>query len=177
MPPHKQPKKLDWQQGGTINYKANQLMTEQNSSLLTGLVCWWQQEKRRNGTSNSTDHHQHLQQQRRAPANHPENNSNGEQTTSTKLGNISRADGTATLVVWPFKIRQTRVKVLAFQLPYSITEHQYNNEQVQGISFLLRIRLPSTDRLVHECNTTILTLPLPLPKKTDRVDAHRRRLR
>ena len=60
-------------------------MTEQKSSLLTGLVRWWQQEKRRNGTSNSTDHHQHLQQQRRAPANHPDNNSNGEQTTSTKI--------------------------------------------------------------------------------------------
>ena len=37
MPPHKQPKKLDWQQGGTINYKTNQFMTEQKSSLLTGL--------------------------------------------------------------------------------------------------------------------------------------------
>ena len=52
-----------------------------------------------------------------------------------KLGNITRAGGTATLVVWPFKIRQTRVKVLAFQLPYSITEHQYNNEQVQVFLF------------------------------------------
>ena len=39
MPPRKQPKKLDWHQGGTINYKTNQLI-EQKSSLLTGLVRW-----------------------------------------------------------------------------------------------------------------------------------------
>ena len=44
MPPHKQPKKVDWQQGGTINYKPNQLMTEQKSSLLTGLVVTTREE-------------------------------------------------------------------------------------------------------------------------------------
>ena len=109
-------------------------MTEQKSSLLTGLVRWWQ--KRRGGTvpvtaptitstySSSAEHRQTTQK-----------------TTATasklqvqKLGNIARADGTVTSVVWPFKIRQTRVKILAFQLPYSITEHQYN-EQVQVFLF------------------------------------------
>ena len=109
-------------------------MTEQKSSLLTGLVRY---NKRRGWTipvtaptitstySSSAEHRQATQK-----------------TTATasklqvqKLGNITRADGTATLVVWPLKIRQTRVKVLAFQLPYSITEHQYNNEQVQVFLF------------------------------------------